>query len=125
MPIEDRLKNYINSRYSSVNEFCDMANIPNSTLQTVFKRGIVNTSSKTIFKICDALSLDVKALYAGEIKSTKPEKKTKSDPVEIYDFISGIERANLTYQGEPITDDQKRIIITGARVATEIAMSEK
>lgn len=123
MPIEERLKNYINSRYASVNEFCEMANIPNSTLQTVFKRGITNTSSKTIFKICDALSLDVKALYAGEIKSIRPDRRVASKPIDVFEMVSKIENANLTYQGEPLSDEQKRIISVGIRVAVEIATS--
>ena len=58
MTIEERLKNHINSKYESVNDFCVRSGIPNSTLQTVFTRGITNTSSKTIFRVCDALSLD-------------------------------------------------------------------
>ena len=120
MTIEERLKNHINNKFSSVLEFCETSGIPNSTLQTVFKRGITNTSSKTIFRICDALALDVNALYAGEIKSSKPEKKSPTDPVDVIEYVAKMEKLPLTYKGEELTDEQKEKIALGARVTIEI-----
>lgn len=120
MTIEERLKNHINNKFSSVLEFCETSGIPNSTLQTVFKRGITNTSSKTIFRICDALSLDVNALYAGEITPVKPEKKSPTDPVDVIEYVAKMERLPLTYKGEELTPEQKEKIALGARVTIEI-----
>ena len=121
MTVEERLKNYINARYSSVLEFCETSGIPNSTLQTVFKRGIKSSTGKTIFKICDALSLDPNALYAGEIKTTKPKKKSPQDPEDVIEYIAKMETAPLTFHGEELTEDQKKTIVLGAKIAVGIA----
>ena len=123
MTIEERLKNLINSRYGTVLEFCNATNFKNSTLQTVFKRGVTNTSSRTIFQLCDLLSLDPASLYYGELKSSKPKKKSPSDPVDVIEYIAGMETAPLTYKGEELTDDQKKMITYGSRVAIELAVT--
>ena len=120
--IEERLKNYINSKYESVSDFCIRTGIANSTLQTVFKRGVKNTSSKTIFKICNALDLDVNALYDGEIKPNRPDRKVKTETVDIIEYVGKLENMTLLYKGDEIQPDQKKMMLYGFKVAIEMCM---
>jgi transcriptional regulator with XRE-family HTH domain len=120
--IEERLKNYINSKYESVSDFCIRTGIANSTLQTVFKRGVKNTSSKTIFKICNALDLDVNALYDGEIKPNRPDRKVKTETVDIFEYVGKLENMTLLYKGEEIQPEQKRMMLYGFKIAIEMSM---
>lgn len=124
MTIEERLKNYINSKYESVNDFCIRSGIPNSTLQTVFKRGIVSTSSKTIFHVCDALALDPQALYAGEIRSTEKRPHSDDAPEDVIEYIARMEDKAFTYKGDELTEEQKKMIVFGARIAVEMSLKE-
>ena len=68
MTIEEELKAYILSRYNSVREFTIQADIPYTTLDSIFKRGIGNSSVNNVIKICKALKISADALADGNIK---------------------------------------------------------
>lgn len=76
MTIEEQLKNYILTQYKSVREFCMQNNIPYSTVDSIFKRGILGSSVSVVNKICDRLNIDVDELINGNII----EKINKSTP---------------------------------------------
>lgn len=67
MTTEEKLKNLILSRFNSVREFAHAADIPNTTLASIFQRGVNNSSVGNIIKICKVLNLSVDALADGEI----------------------------------------------------------
>ncbi len=67
MTIEERLKDYILSRYNSVREFTIHADIPYTTLDSIFKRGIGNSSVNNVIKICRALNISADELADGNI----------------------------------------------------------
>lgn len=71
MTREEKLKLLILSRYKSIREFTIAIDIPYTTIDSIFRRGIDNSSVSNIKKICDALNISVDALADGEIK-TKP-----------------------------------------------------
>ena len=122
MTIEERLKEYINSRYDSVTEFCMASGISSSTIFTVFKRGINSTSTKTILKICNALGLDVQALTQGEIKEIEHVEKDEEKGTDILQLIHEIEITDLTYKGERLTRQQKRMIAYATKLALQMEM---
>lgn len=122
MTIEERLKEYINSRYDSVTEFCMASGISSSTIFTVFKRGINSTSTKTILKICNALGLDVQALTQGEIKEIEHVEKDEEKGTDILQLIHDIEITDLTYKGEHLTRQQKRMIAYATKLALQMEM---
>lgn len=73
MTIEEKLKELILSRYKSIRAFTQSINIPYTTIDTMFKRGIGGTSVTTIIKICYALDIDIDALSYNEIiEKSKP-----------------------------------------------------
>ena len=68
MTIEEQLKTRILERYKSVRAFTQEIDIPYSTVDTLFKRGIYGTGVSTILKIFQALDLDVESISTGELK---------------------------------------------------------
>ena len=75
MTIEEQLKTIILDRYKSVRAFTQQIDIPYSTVDTIFKRGIYGTGVSTILKLFQTLDLDVESISTGELKP-----KTKKAP---------------------------------------------
>ena len=67
MSIEEKLKNLILSRYKSIREFTQRADIPYSTFSTIINRGIDNSSVTNVIKICKTLGISADALADGHI----------------------------------------------------------
>lgn len=74
MSIEEKLQEHILSRYRSIREFTIVNDIPYMTVQSVFKRGIGNSSVSTIIKICKPLGISVDSLAEGKIESIEYNK---------------------------------------------------
>lgn len=55
---EERLRNLILDRYTSLRQFSLEADIPNSTLMTMLSRGIGGASFDAVMRICGKLSID-------------------------------------------------------------------
>lgn len=66
--LETNLKNLITSRYRSVREFSIKAGIPYTTVETILKRGLLNSTINNVMKICNELKIDVHALPEGRIE---------------------------------------------------------
>lgn len=79
MTIETELKNLILNRYGSILEFTNKINIPYSTLDSIFKRGILNSNIANIIKVSSELNISVDALANGEIISLENKKNMSSD----------------------------------------------
>lgn len=67
MTVEEQLKSEILSRYKSIAAFTSAIGVPNSTLNSVFKRGISNAGISTMIKVFDALDLDVESIQTGTL----------------------------------------------------------
>lgn len=77
LSIEEQLKIIILDRYKSIRAFTQSIDVPYSTVDTIFKRGIYGTGVNTILKLFQALDLDVESISTGELKA-----KTKTAPAE-------------------------------------------
>jgi len=73
MPLEQELKSFILQRYKSIRAFSEETGIPYSTIDSIFKRGIENSSVSTILKICRTLGIDADALGDGRIEMKTTE----------------------------------------------------
>ena len=67
MTIEEQLKKYICARYRSIREFTIAINMPYTTLDSLFRRGINNSSVATVVKICNGLGISLEELVDGKI----------------------------------------------------------
>jgi dolichol kinase len=66
--VENALKQYILDKYKSIRAFTQEIEIPYSTLDTMFKRGIQGASVSNVIKICNALDIDIDKLNEGVIE---------------------------------------------------------
>lgn len=67
MSVEEKLKQLILDRYKSVREFTQRINMSYSTLDSILKRGVANSSINNVVKICRALDISADALADGKI----------------------------------------------------------
>jgi predicted transcriptional regulator len=84
MTTEDRLRNYILSKYKSLREFSQKIDMPYSTINTIMKRGIDNSSVNNIIRICQALNISTDDLVNGKIV---PVMEDRSGTVRIEDIM--------------------------------------
>ena len=127
MSTEERLKEFILNRYNSVSEFTRSIEMPNSTLESIFKRGIGNSSVTNVIKVCKALGISADALADGEIVplKTRPTKRV-NDWIEVEDILEDTKdmlthSGFITLDGKPITVNGIDSIIDAMDVGVEIA----
>lgn len=75
--LELKIKEMIIERYGSLNKFCEIINMPWTTLDSILKRGISNSNISNVMKITKELSIDTESLASGVIvdsiaKNTEP-----------------------------------------------------
>lgn len=84
MTTEDRLRKYILSKYKSLREFSQKIDMPYSTINTIMKRGIDNSSVNNIIRICQALNISTDDLVNGKIV---PVMEDNNATIRIEDII--------------------------------------
>ena len=67
MNVEEQLKVFILEKYRSIREFALEIDMPYSTLDTIFKRGVGKANVTNIIKICKSLSVDATLLAEGQL----------------------------------------------------------
>lgn len=67
--LETKLKDYMISRFGSVNRFSTVCGIPYSTIATILDRGIDKATFSNMVKICQTLNISVDALIKGDIST--------------------------------------------------------
>ena len=65
---EQKLRNMILDRYTSLRQFAIEADIPYSTLMTLLSRDIGGASFDVVIKICKMLNIDPLELYFNNSK---------------------------------------------------------
>lgn len=83
MSIEQQLKEYILSRYKSIREFCIQGDFPYSTVDNIFKRGLMGSSVSIVMRVCKKLGLDVDELANGRIAEKRNETNRLSSHEEL------------------------------------------
>jgi hypothetical protein len=102
MTIEEELKDYILSRYNSLREFSILADIPNSTVNTILIRGVENAKVGNIIKICKALNISADALADGRIEPKFDYVKPMLDVKDIVDDTKFKLAHAVTIDGEKV-----------------------
>ena len=129
MTIEEKLKELILKRYHSIREFTITVEIPYTTIDSILKRGIGNSSVSNVIKICKALGISADELADGRITPISRKVKTPvnfSDYIEIKEILSDTKErlthsGELTLDGKPISKDGVESIIDALEVGVEIA----
>lgn len=125
MTIEDQLKNLILSRYRSIREFTIAIDIPYTTMDSIFRRGVGNSSVTNVIKICKALGISADELAEGKIVPVSLRSAAyRGDSREIREFLNRFKTElshmeNLTLEGEPVDGDTLEAIAQGIEVSYE------
>lgn len=119
MTIEERLKDYILTKYKSIREFTLKANIPYSTVDTILKRGVQNASIGNILKICSALNISADELANGNIVPVE----NRSDSIDVGELLLNYQindRINFELDGKPLTTEELVLLFDSLEVSLEI-----
>lgn len=128
MTIEEKVKNLILRRYHSIREFSILTEIPYTTLDSILKRGIGNSSVTNVIKICKALDISADALADGEIVSIarRSTSKNLTELIEIKEILSDTKHilthsGELTLDGKPIGKAGVESILDAIDIGVEMA----
>ena len=131
MTTEEKLKTLILSRYNSIREFAISIDMPNTTLDSIFRRGIDNSSVSNIIKICRALNISADALADGEILTKGTYDFSPANNMsEVNEILNNtknmlIHNKKITLDGSPINRAGVESIIDAIDVGVEIAKKKK
>lgn len=123
MTIENKLKRYIMTRYSSLREFTLKSNIPYSTVNAILKRGIANSSLSNVSKICKALNISLDELEHNRIvpldNSKRSEEVTELDNIIQYYKFKIQKSENISLDDRPLTDNEKFFVMDSLEIILE------
>lgn len=127
MTTEEKLKDFILSKYRSLREFTQAIDMPYSTMTTILKRGIDNSNVQNIIKICQALEIKADDLAEGNIV---PIEKHNADSVRIEDILFELTQKllntdGLTIDDKPATKEDVYLIISTLDTAMEIRKKQQ
>lgn len=122
MTTEEKLKAFILTKYRSIREFTQTIDMPYSTMTSILKKGVQNSSVQNVIRICQALNISTDALAEGNIV---PNTKETEDAIRIEDILfhtkemlTGTE--HLTFEGKPASKEDIYLIISTIDTAMEI-----
>lgn len=127
MDIERKLKDLILSKYKSIREFTIAIDMPYTTIDSIFRRGVENSSVSNVIKICKELGISADALADGKIVPiTERYFEPIEDPIDISDIFSNAKVRlthceDLTLDGEPMDDITVQAIVQGLDISLEMA----
>ena len=65
--IEKKIKEIIIEKYGSIRRFSNKINVPYTTIDTILKRGLLNSNALNVIKICKELDIDVYKLAENKL----------------------------------------------------------
>ena len=65
--IENKIKDIIIDKYGSVKRFANKIDVPYTTIDTILKRGMLNSNALNVIKICKELNIDVDELANNKL----------------------------------------------------------
>lgn len=126
MSIEEKLKAYILERYVSIREFTQAVDMSYSTVDSILRRGIGNSSVSNVIKICKALGISVDELSDGNIVPVKSYKKAEPRIFEVNDILADVKdqllnSSGLTIDGKPADKQSINTIVQAMSIGEEMA----
>lgn len=93
--IEDQLKELMKERYGSVKNFARKIDMPYSTLDTILKRGLLNSNVQNVITICQKLEVDLDEIRNDKIVYRKITQEEYEQ--EIYNLLSKHKHITFSY----------------------------
>ena len=66
--VEQELKQLILRKFGTITNFSKTTGVPNSTLSSIFQRGVLNANVLNMIAICNTLAIDIDSLANGKIE---------------------------------------------------------
>lgn len=109
MNVEEKLKELILANYKSIRAFTVAADIPYSTVDNIFKRGIGGTAVTTVVKICDLLGITVEGLTHDVIEPKESNSILTPTQTKLLDAFDQLNEEGQTKAVEYVED----LVLTG------------
>lgn len=127
---ELQLKTMIIEKYGNLKKFCEIIDMPWTTLDSILKRGVSNANITNIMKITKELNIDTESLASGLIKDNSnsesaeipsdyvsdtnsltenDNKDIAKDLENIMNKLSNDEDGPASYDGENIPEDDREM----------------
>ena len=84
--LERQVMDLILKNYASKSDFARKADLPYSTLDSIFKRGLQNASIANIIKLCNALNISADGLSNGKVIMINKNKSMVQDDIDLYKY---------------------------------------
>lgn len=94
MNFELELKNTIKKKYGSVRAFAQAINTPYSTIDNIFKRGIMGVSIQVVLRICSELNIDIEKIPEDKLV-IKQNKINFDEGDQIYEKLDDNDKAEI------------------------------
>lgn len=117
--------------YASKSDFARKADLPYSTLDSIFKRGLQNASIANIIKLCNALNISADGLSNGKVIMINKNKSMVQDDIDLYkyDNILPITTQKIPFLGsvacgQPIyaEEDKESYIVLGTNIKADFCL---
>ena len=104
---ENRIKEMIVNKYGSLKKFCEIIDMPWTTLDSILKRGFSNSNITNVLKISHELKVDTESLATGKIVDSieKIDIKTETPQkiMQYYDQLNDIGKHEAEKRVEELT----------------------
>ena len=129
MTIEEKLKDLILIRYHSIRDFTTSIDLPYTTLDSMFRRGIDNSSVSNVMKVWKALEISVDALANGEIAPLKRRTVVQNSiftNTEVEDIVEDVKeilttKGGITVDGKPMAVNTVDFVVDSMDMIVEMA----
>lgn len=112
MEFENNLKKVIKEQYGSIRAFAISIDTPYSTVDNIFKRGIMGVSIQVVLKICSALNIDIEKIqddtlvFKNNIQSN-PLTTDEQQLLTKYRCLNDRGREKVTEYVDDLLDNEK------------------
>ncbi len=129
--LERQVMDLILKNYASKSDFARKADLPYSTLDSIFKRGLQNASIANIIKLCNALNISADGLSNGKVIMINKNKSMVQDDIDLYkyDNILPITTQKIPFLGsvacgQPIyaEEDKESYIVLGTNIKADFCL---
>lgn len=105
---ENHIKEIIINKYGSLKKFCEIIDMPWTTLDSILKRGFSNSNITNVMKISHELKVDTESLASGKIiaciERTESKKDNSSKIMQYYELLNDIGKHVATERVKELTE---------------------
>lgn len=105
---ENHIKEIIINRYGSLKKFCEIIDMPWTTLDSILKRGFANSNITNVMKISHELKVDTESLASGKIVEpivgTEGERTNPPQILQYYKMLNNMGKHVATERVKELTE---------------------